>query len=125
MKNLIKSPFSMSVGMIITAGFAASSVQADSNPFKLTELSQSSIQLARLVPAEESKVAPAAKSGDAPAEMKCGAMMKDKSEDQMSSMKGSGEMACGAMMKKMSGMSSEEKKAMCMKMRTDEKQSHE
>ena len=131
MKKLQKTPLSMTVGMLISASCAASAVHADVNPFAATELTQPALQLARVVPAETSS-APAAKSGAAPAEMSCGAMvhgdqggakgagemscgamMQDKSEKSSKAM---GEMSCGAMMKDMpASMSNDEKKAQCMK----------
>lgn len=121
MKKFSKAPLTMTVGMIISAG-VVNAVQADTNPFKLVELSQSTMQLAAVVPADQPSTT---KPSGATAEMKCGAMMKDKSSGQMGDMKGSGEMACGAMMKNMpDGMASDEKKAKCMKMMKEDMPSH-
>ncbi len=55
MKKFSKAPLSMTVGMMMSVSFAANVAHADNNPFKLTELTQASLQVARMVPADTTK----------------------------------------------------------------------
>ncbi|MEQ1636788.1 MAG: hypothetical protein ABL903_08840 [Methylococcales bacterium] len=122
MKKFSKTPFSMAISTVISASFTISAASAGVNPFAMTEISQSTQQLAGVVPFEKSGVVPVAKPNATPHEMSCGAMMKDQSGHQMGDMKGKGEMSCGAMMKNMSkDMNPEEMKAMCHKKMAEEK----
>lgn len=116
MKKINKTPFAAAMGAAFLSTFAATGVNAEANPFGMTEMSSGYMQVAEAAKAAEmacgaamggmekpktaegacagNKAAtgsakPAAKSGEA----SCGAMMKD------GKMKPGMEAACGAMMK--------------------------
>jgi uncharacterized low-complexity protein len=60
MKKINKTPFAAAMSVAVISTFAASSANAEANPFGMTELSQGYMQLA---------------AADKAAEMKCGAGM--------------------------------------------------
>lgn len=114
MKKLTKSPLVIAIGTAVVSSLAMSTVNAATNPFGMSEMSQGYMQLAKVVPFEGSAPAstkaateaatpaPAEKPAAAPGEMKCGANMKMDGAAETATPKkvdGScGEGKCGAMM---------------------------
>lgn len=106
MKKLNKTPLAMAMGSAVIAGFAAN-VQADSNPFAMTELSDGYMQVATSYNAKQNHGACGSNATDANGnvigkekktegscgEGMCGAMMNG------GKMKKGMESSCGAMMK--------------------------
>lgn len=130
MKKLNKAPIIAAISTAMVSGLVAGTAHAEANPFGMSEMSNGYMQLAGVVPAEDTTpkpgVVPAAKSAemkcgasmnmDAPAatdkkaegscgEGKCGGMMSD------GKMKAGMEQVCGAMMKGKEGACGEMKSA--------------
>jgi uncharacterized low-complexity protein len=114
MKKINKTPLAAAMGAAFLSAFAATAVNAEANPFGMTELSTGYMQVAAADKAAEmacgaamggmekpktaegacaGNVKPKAAEGAKAAEAACGAMMKD------GKMKPGMEAACGAMMK--------------------------
>jgi uncharacterized low-complexity protein len=115
MKKINKTPLAAAMGAVVLSTFTATAVNAEANPFGMTELSNGYMQVAEADKAGEMacgaamggmqkpKAAEGACAGNKPApakategkcgENKCGAMMQD------GKMKPGMEAACGAMMK--------------------------
>lgn len=111
MKKINKTPFAAAMGAAFLSTFAATAVNAEANPFGMTEMSAGYMQVAEAGKAaemtcgaamggmEKPKTAEGACAGNKaagsakPADGACGAMMKD------GKMKPGMEAACGAMMK--------------------------
>ncbi len=128
MKSMNKSPLAAAMGAALLSTFAATNVNADVNPFGMTELNSGYMQVAEMAcgaamggmdkpKAPEGACAghakPAATAATAPAtkasEGSCGDMMKD------GKMKPGMEQACGAMMKGKEGACGEMMKSESMK----------
>jgi len=97
-KNMKKTTKTLTtIGTALASSFAVTAVNAESNPFAMTELDSGYMQLAQADKAEEmkcgSKMKMDKKSEAACGEGKCGGMMDD------GKMKKGLEQACGAMMK--------------------------
>ncbi len=126
MKKFNKSPLAAAMGAAFITTFAATAVNAEANPFGMTELSTGYMQVAEADKAAEMKCGasmgmaePKAKEGACAgnkqpaaakgAEGKCGEMM------QGDKMKPGMEAACGAMMKGKEGACGEMMKGESMK----------
>lgn len=92
MKKLNKAPIIAAIGTALVSGSIMTAVHAESNPFGMTEMSQGYMQLAGVVPVEDS-AKPAAKASG---EMKCGAGMDMGASKKTEGSCGEGK--CGAMM---------------------------
>ena len=129
MKSMNKSPLAVAMGAALLSTFAATNVNAEVNPFGMTELSSGYMQVAEAATemacgaamggmakpkAPEGSCAGHAKPATTPpstkaAEASCGDMMKD------GKMKAGMEKSCGAMMKGKEGACGEMMKSESMK----------
>ena len=119
MKKINKTPLAAAMGTALVSAFSATAVNAESNPFAMSELSEGYMQVAQSDGTSGYTVKPWGKKAKEAScgegkcgsmmeegkmkkgmESSCGAMMKGK-EGACGDMKKSSEMSCGAMMDKM------------------------